>query len=180
MDNATSFRQAALVYRCWKTDLPTYANSTEGKANEKSILIPKYCAFGISDLSQTAQACSNQIAEIFESYLKSNKAHRETAVETLSRAGITAPWLLELGWEWRFYSTQCDNKLRSELYIDDHAASVNLDNALSFLHQKSLNSTTHCTVPETLCNAAECTVHHIFSWSDSLIKSVSDEIQLND
>ena len=179
MDNATSFRQAALVYRCWKTDLPTYANSTEGKANEKSILIPKYCAFGISDLSQTAQACSNQIAEIFESYLKSNKAHRETAVETLNRAGIAAPWLSELGWEWRFYSTQCDNKLRSELYIDDHAASVNLDNALSFLHQKSLNSTTHCTVPETLCNVAECTVHHIFSWSDSLIKSVSDEIQLN-
>ena len=161
MNDDTAFRQAALVFRCWKTNLPTYSNSTEGKANEKSILIPQYCAFGICDLSQCAQACSNQIAEIFEAHLKSDKKHRIAAVEILRQAGIEAPWLLDLGWQWKFYSQQCDTKLRSDLYIDDHAASVALDSALLFLYQQSLHNTAPCTATKALCTDAHCTVHQL-------------------
>ena len=187
MDMPTSFLQASLVYKCQKSGLPTFSNKSENIPNQKQVLIPTHCAFGLSDLSQCAQACSDQIGGIYEQYLKEDPAHRKNAFEVLKAACINAPWILTENWESAFYSQQSDYALKTALYIDDYAGYIGLQMVVSFLHQKSLhNAKVHnsaqCSASQ--CSAAECSVQaqHSptdFQWSDETLLQTATELQLN-
>ena len=143
MSVQTSFLQASLVFKCSKTGLPTFKNQSDNQPNEKQILIPTYCAFGIADLSQAAQAASDQITNVFENYLEADLNHRASAYTTLASVGISADWIKHRTWESDFFSSQCDNALKKQLYIDDHAAYISLHTVALYLHQSSIHNTTN-------------------------------------
>ena len=182
MDDSTSFRQAALVYRCWKSNLPTFSNTTEGRPNEKQVLIPTNCAFGLCDLSQCAQACSDQIAGIFETHLREAPENRKCAHEKLKSVHIDASWILTENWESKFYYQQCDNALKTALYIDDFAGYITIQMCISFLQQKSLHSAVQCN-GQSEHSTAQCTEAEFtttdFAWSDETLMQTASALQLN-
>ena len=129
----TALLNCLFLYRDCVSNLPTFSMETEGRQNEKQILVATSCQFGLQDLSQCAQACGQKVVSTFRKHLEGPPINRLKACEALKRAGIESEWLAADGEEARFIAQLSDDCMKSNLYVDDYCHTVELRTVISFL-----------------------------------------------
>ena len=129
----TALLNCLFLYRDCESNLPTFSMETGGKQNEKQILVATSCQFGLSDLSQCAQACGQKVVSTFRQHLDGPPINRLKACEALEKAGIESGWLAANKEEARFIAQLSDDCMKSNLYVDDFCHTVELKTVLSFL-----------------------------------------------
>ena len=126
---------SSVLYKDNVTALPTFSMSTNGQPNEKHILVPTACAFGIQDLSQAAQACCHQVIDVFTKHL-AVAGSRENMCQILEQADIDGRWLLIDNAERNMVESFSKEALKSHVYIDDFCHQINLKVVMKFLQAK--------------------------------------------
>ena len=84
---------ALVLFRCNKTNFPSFSPTTDGVPNTREILTCTSNYFGISDLSQACGAAAAKAVAVYKAHLSEAGATKR-ACDTLQRVGIAGDWLL--------------------------------------------------------------------------------------
>ena len=88
-----SLLNSLVMYRCGKTNYPTFSPTTDGVANNKEILICTSNYFGISDLSTACAAAAAKSVSVYMTHL-ANASAREGACALMEQVGLEGKWIV--------------------------------------------------------------------------------------
>ena len=112
-----SLLNCLVMYRCGKTNYPTFSPTTEGVANNKEILICTSNYFGISDLSTACAAAASKSVSVYMTHLASASA-REGACALMEQVGLEGKWIVTDTPQRRLIFQIAESTLEA-LYCDD-------------------------------------------------------------